>query len=38
MAPDEMAVLLSVVLFAVGGFVLAHFAKKAENNEKDKKK
>lgn len=38
MAPDEMAVLLAVVLFAVGGFVLAHFAKKAENNEKDKKK
>ena len=37
MAPDEIAVLAAVVLFAVGGFALAHFAKKAESNDKDNK-
>jgi hypothetical protein len=38
MAPDEIAVLAAVVLFAVGGFFLAHLAKKAEDNNKDNKK
>jgi len=36
-AADEIAVLVAVVLFAVGGFALAHFAKKAESNDKDNK-
>jgi|LSQX01.2.fsa_nt_gb hypothetical protein len=38
MAPDEIAVLAAVVLFAVGGFALVHFAKKHANNQKDNKK
>lgn len=39
MAPDEIGVLVAVILFTVGGFILAHFAKKTrtQNNDDNKK-
>ena len=36
MAPDEIAVLVAIALFTVGGFALAHFAKKTRKDDVDK--
>lgn len=38
MAPDEIAVLVAVILFTVGGFVLAHLAKNTKKDDTNNNK